>query len=365
MTNILVIEDEHALREEITTILRYEDYDVSEARDGLEGVEVADKFMPDLVICDIRMPGLDGYGVLERLQSTPRHASIPFIFLTAKTDKLDRRRGMALGADDYLSKPVTHDELLTAVRARLTKRVTIQREAQQDMEHLRQNLVNALPHELRTPLHGIVGYAGILKNYAASTPPEEIEEMANYIYQYGGQLHHLIEHFWLYAQLEIWQSDPAKIEMLRADEVCHVADIVDEVAHNLAATNQRTNDLQLDLGDACLAISDDYFGKVIHELIENALKFSKSGQPVTVSSQVNGRMFEIRIRDCGRGMSPEQLRKIGAYVQFERATYEQQGLGLGLHIARRIVEIHAGQFMIDSTVDSGTQVVVKLPLVKA
>ncbi|NJO39283.1 MAG: EAL domain-containing protein [Cyanobacteria bacterium CRU_2_1] len=125
MTTILVIEDMLPLREEILEILHLMDFQGIGAENGTVGVELANRCTPDLIICDIMMPELDGYGVLQALRQTPETATIPFIFLTAKADRSDIRHGMNLGADDYLTKPFTSDELSEAIAARLHKKATM------------------------------------------------------------------------------------------------------------------------------------------------------------------------------------------------------------------------------------------------
>lgn len=121
MKRILVIEDEPEMRRNIATLLRYHDFEILEAGNGRLGVERARRDKPDLILCDVMMAELDGYGVLQALQQDPGLASIPFIFLTAKGDKDDLRSGMNLGADDYLTKPVANNDLVSAIEARLRR----------------------------------------------------------------------------------------------------------------------------------------------------------------------------------------------------------------------------------------------------
>ena len=127
MKKILVIEDEARTRSMFQECLETEGFQTLGAENGLIGVQQAQQYLPDLVICDIVMPQLDGYGVLTELRQFPATATIPFIFLTAKTAKSEHRQGMALGADDYLTKPSTVDELLEAVATRLKKQALLQR----------------------------------------------------------------------------------------------------------------------------------------------------------------------------------------------------------------------------------------------
>ena len=139
MKKILVIEDEPEMRRNLTTILRLEKYQPLAAENGSVGVEVARREKPDLVLCDVMMPGLDGYGVLRALRETTATAGTPFIFLTAKGEKPDVRAGMNLGADDYLTKPVAKAELLTAISTRLA------RAAQQTKAEFKPDFSSPLP----------------------------------------------------------------------------------------------------------------------------------------------------------------------------------------------------------------------------
>ena len=121
MKKILVIEDEPEMRRNITALLRFKGYEPVAAADGCLGVEMARRETPDLILCDVMMPELDGFGVLRALQADAKLALIPFIFLTAKGEKEDLRSGMNLGADDYLTKPVANKDLVNAVEARLRR----------------------------------------------------------------------------------------------------------------------------------------------------------------------------------------------------------------------------------------------------
>ena len=124
MKKILLVEDQPQMRRNIATILEMEGFDVTTAENGRRGVESAQSVKPDLILCDVMMPELDGYGVLQALREDKATATIPFVFLTAKGEKTDMRAGMNLGADDYLTKPVTKDDLLAAIQARFERQRT-------------------------------------------------------------------------------------------------------------------------------------------------------------------------------------------------------------------------------------------------
>jgi DNA-binding NarL/FixJ family response regulator len=121
MRKILVIEDEPEMRRNLVTLLRYHDYQPIAAANGRDGLQAARREKPDVILCDVMMPELDGYGVLQELQLDASLARTPFIFLTAKGEKDDLRSGMNLGADDYLTKPVANADLIRAIEARLRR----------------------------------------------------------------------------------------------------------------------------------------------------------------------------------------------------------------------------------------------------
>jgi len=141
MKKILVIEDEPEMRRNLTTILRLEKFHTLAAENGRVGVEMAKKEKPDLILCDVMMPELDGYGVLGTLRADPTTVTIPFIFLTAKGEKPDIRAGMNLGADDYLTKPVAKPDLLACIRMRL------ERHEQQAIPEFKPNFDSSKPLE--------------------------------------------------------------------------------------------------------------------------------------------------------------------------------------------------------------------------
>lgn len=121
MTTLLLIEDDPTMLELLATALEFEGFAVHRAPDGHTGLELARQHRPDLILCDVMMPGIDGYTVLATLRADPQLCPIPFIFLTARGEKKDLRLGMVSGADDYLTKPVAIDELLAAIHSRLTR----------------------------------------------------------------------------------------------------------------------------------------------------------------------------------------------------------------------------------------------------
>jgi signal transduction histidine kinase len=361
MKRILVIDDEEWLREMVQMALTQRGYEVIEAPNGEVGVEKARKELPDLVLCDVNMEKLDGYGTLSALRNNTATATIPFILMTGLADNAGMRQGMELGADDYLPKPFTLDGLYGAVEARLKKAQTVQEHAQGALEDLRSNISMMLPHELRTPLNGILAYGEMLAADPASLSLDEIKDMGQTIAQSGRALQRLIETFLAYSQLEMIRADLQKIASLRGKPTGAADQLIEREAHRCAEEAKRPAELQLSLSPVSVPISEEYFAKLVSELIHNAFKFSPAGTPVVITLSAAPEATVLTIADRGRGMSLDQITKIGAFMQFDRKTHEQQGLGLGLTIARRLAEIHGGALTVQSDLGAGTTVTVKFP----
>jgi two-component system, sensor histidine kinase and response regulator len=361
MKKILVIDDETWLREMVHMALAQKGYDVVEAENGAAGIESARKVLPDLILCDVNMDKVDGYLTLSSLRNEPATASIPFILMTGLADHAGMRHGMELGADDYLPKPFTIDGLYAAVDARLKKVQTVRDEAEKKLADLRDSLSLMLPHELRTPLNGILAYGEILGSEAATLSPGEVAEMGQVIHESGKRLERLIENFLIYAQLELIGTDPQKVSALRNKQTPSPAVLIERRARAQADTANRSQDLTVDLKDHAVPISEDYLAKIVDELVQNAFKFSQKGTRVSVVLSNHEGAVSITVTDHGRGFSTEHITKVGAYMQFDRKLQEQQGLGLGLSIAKRLTELHGGTLRIESQRGGSTSVTVRLP----
>jgi two-component system sensor histidine kinase/response regulator len=363
MKKILVIDDEEWLREMIMLALRQKGYEVVEAENGAVGIEKARKILPDLILCDVNMEKVDGYLTLSSLRSEPTTAAIPFILMTGLADNAGMRHGMELGADDYLPKPFTIEALYAAVETRLKKAQSLRDEAEKKLADLRDNISMMLPHELRTPLNGILAYGEILSTDASSLPPAEIAEMGQIIHESGKRLERLIENFLIYSQIELLGTDPQRASALRKKQTQLPRKIVEARATQQAQAVGRMADMTMDLTDKPAAISEEYLTKIVDELVHNAFKFSKAGTAIQISLFPSDKTLSLSISDRGRGLGTEHVPKVGAYMQFERKLHEQQGLGLGLIIAKRLTELHGGSLGIQSEPGAGTTVIVNIPLV--
>jgi two-component system, sensor histidine kinase and response regulator len=359
MARILVIEDEAPLREEVSEWLIFEGHEVIQAGDGRLGIERALAEHPDLIISDIAMPEMDGHRVLLELRTHAETALTPFIFLTARAERKDLRYGMEIGADDYITKPFTREELLASVEMRLQKLGAIAAANENDLNNLRKTIIYFLPHELRTPLVAIVGYGEMLATEEFSFKPEDIWPMGKAIVKSGRRLQRLIENYLLYAQIEVLIATGGQREDNVVLEHPHL--VIRDSARKSAQDADRLADLFPELAPGMIQIPLKDLQKILQELVDNAFKFSKPGEPVQIYTQTEGNYYTITIRDQGRGMSPEQISQVGAYMQFDRYVYEQQGSGLGLIIAKRLAELHGGGLALEA-LSPGLAVTVYLPV---
>ncbi len=363
MKKILIIEDDADVREIILDILETENYLGIGAENGCQGIELAIAHLPDLIICDVMMPELDGYGVLKQLQNYPQTATIPFIFLTAKSTKSDQRQGMELGADDYLTKPFMRQELLSSITSRLKKQEIQAEKTETKLDELRSSIVLSLPHELRTPLNGILISSELLQEDLETMNNQEILELVENIHISAKRLNRLIVNFLLHADLELIKTDRKRLESLKKYTLEYPSLIIKEISKTMAkkCIDSRESDLNFNLQDAILRISRESLIKILEEILDNAFKFSRPGTEIAIASKNQGNQYHLTIGDRGRGMTTEQINNLGAYQQFDRKIYEQQGSGLGLAIVKRLVNLYDGKLEIKSIPHSHTTIHITLP----
>lgn len=356
MDKVLVIDDQDDIIEMVTYMLTEAGYAVEGATSGEEGLAVARRFRPDLILCDIMMPGVDGYGVLEAARQNLELATTPFVFLTAKTDPDEVRTGMELGADDYLTKPFSERALVRAVETQLDKHVRRRERYQQQLEMLRKGLSSMLPHELRTPLTLILAHASLLiDDYDAATR-SEIFDSLHTIKDAASRLNRLVENMLVYVTLE----GDATVQ-LEHPFTPDVREVVDDAARRTAAHFNRADDLEVTAVEGAVQMHPFHLKKIVEELVDNAFKFSEAGESVHVAVLREAGTLCLRVTDRGAGMTDEQLERVGPFIQFNRDRLEQQGSGMGLAVARRLVELYRGTLDIDSEPDRYTTVRVHVP----
>lgn len=362
-TKILVIEDELNIRESLAELLELRDYTVFTAQNGQDGIIRAIQHNPDLIICDVTMPVFDGYQVLSLIRRNKALANTPFLFLTAKTTKEDIREGMALGADDYLTKPFTSKELFAAVDARLARSSNLEQTLKQKLETFSQQFSAASYHEINTPLTGIISTSRFLEENFEEMPVQEVRELLKIVLDSGERLHRTLNNNTLGNQILMAKLSNNSEELTKFSQgsTLDASAVLLQVIDKLSAKHKQRNELQLSLNtSAQLAIAEEYFERVVEEILDNAFKFSTLHSPIYLEILPESDFYHITIRNEGRGFKGGFIRKINAFQQFDRSYYEQQGSGIGLFLAKSLVELNNGEFQIESEYEKETTVKISL-----
>lgn len=361
---ILVIEDETNIRENIQELLEANGYMVRTAVNGKQGVLEAIDFRPHLIVCDVMMPKMDGYKVLEYIRKTSLVQNTPFIFLTARVDKNDIRQGMDLGADDYLTKPFTHKELLKAIEARLKRQQKIIGEYSKVKHELDTTVFATYYHEFNTPLHGILGGLNLLLNARTSFAESQVQELLASILKSGLRLNHSLANLMLFEEIKRAEVYPELLSMFcnGLSKVNWVQKLKTELLTMSKEIYNRSADLVINLDPVEIQINPEYLQRMILELVDNSLKFSKAGQQIQINGVQDGEDYKIEVIDIGRGFKLDSLDDIAPFKQYNRKKFEQQGLGIGLYLVKRLVDFNQGQLKITSIEGEGSRIAIELPL---
>ena len=361
MKRILVIDDDELYRQMIAGILEQAGYSAEVADDGVQGLELAQADCPDLIICDVMMDPLDGYGVFERFRMDPVTGTIPFIFITGVPQKDSLRKGMSLGADDFLLKPFTATDLLSSVETRLRKHQEMTEKALRRHSHQRASGESALPHQLRTSLSTVIELSEIITRVDRVLSAMEVVEFGKSINRAGRSLKGVIENLLMLLGIEASAHDLKNVEVIRELGFSNSSELITAFSRSKGEAYNRVQDLKLALCDASLAVSPEHFIKILDEILDNAFKFSNVGTPVEVKTQLDKNELVLSVRDQGQGLSRKQVPNVGAYKQFEYKFYEHKGIGLGLTVAKSLTELHGGRMEIEVATGHGTTVLVFLP----
>jgi signal transduction histidine kinase len=228
-----------------------------------------------------------------------------------------------------------------------------------NLQELTGNLVLSLSQELNTPVNGISSIIELLKVNIKNMDTVEVQLLLDLADQSAHRLEDVTNRFLLYLELELASLQPQSKPI--EETYLPVATIQARLKSQAAKVN-RKDDLVFDLQEIGVRLSKRYFLVILQELVDNALKFSQTGTKITIQSQVINGMLEISVHDQGRGMTKQQIAKVGAFMQFERPNQEQSGTGLGLAIIKKIVEGAKGKLTITSIYEKETTVNVSVPI---
>ena len=369
MTKILLVEDEAPLRGEVAEWLTFEDYEVIQAADGQAGVEAVFKHLPDLIICDIMMPRLDGYGVLLETNSNPETVGTPFIFMTARASQDDLREGMTSGADDYITKPFTRQELLNAIQKQLDKRAMRQQYHELQIQHIQQELVHEqeqrvgkaklvgmFSHDFRNPLATILSSNSLLRDYADRLDEQRRLTHLSRIEASVRQLLQMLDDMLIVSQMEAG-SLQFKPEPLNISRI--IQNIVDE--HQTINSEVCTVTFESHVSGSVMT-DVRLIRQIASNIVSNAVKYSLLGGEVLVTLEEYDSQYLLTVRDHGIGISPEDQQRLFNAFQRGSNVGSIAGTGLGLAIVSQALSIISGSIQIESEVGKGTTVKISFPV---
>lgn len=360
---ILVVEDNPDLNMAICEILESFNFAVHSSKDGFDALEWLKDNKPDMILCDIMMPGMDGYTLLKHARADNKLRTLPFIFLTARTSVADRRMAKEIGIEDYLTKPVDSNDLIAAINNALRRRQIMQDEMQEQMNALRDRIVGILQHEFRTPLTFVLGYAEYLLDVTRGEfNVDELRTSASAILDGGRRLQQLIETFLLLAELQNRQLNTTDIVKVQAWEL--LRDTVQEFDFRLEAA-ELTADLAMKNQDAAVFADAEMVREALRRLMDNAVRYRRADSKqiwLTVELLPTDTYVGLRIRDEGAGIPNRQLEQFAtAFEQVDRDNRTEPGAGLSLALIRHVAHLHGGTLEIESQHGKGSTFTLWLP----
>ncbi len=359
MKKILVVEDNELLRENIVEILEFEGFKVSEAQDGKHGVTVALDVKPDLIISDVNMPDMDGFEMLEQLRTHEETKITPFIFLTVKNTMRDLRDGMNLGADDYITKPFDMEDLISAVKKRLTMRKEIVAKEVNKYDKLKDSVGTVINSVIDEPLKSIERLASILQSESKSLKPTDVSEISKILCDSAGKLRNEISHILYFQKASILKDRPEELMRYKGQVSKNIAQPIKELSMSVAEEFKRGQDLKLMVDDEDLQVPEEFLTYITKELVDNAFKYSPKNTLVRVTGINDNGYYSLIVQDGGIGFPNKSLDEFQPYIRSSEDKI--QGLGLSLYNIKNLVELFDGKISVSSEQGVGTSFNIAFP----
>jgi signal transduction histidine kinase len=379
---VLVIDDSQVNLMLLYNMLEQKDFCVISARNGEDGLALAKKNKPDIILLDIVMGGWDGYETCYRIKQDDDLVKIPILFLSALGDTENKVRAFKAGGVDYVSKPFQKDELLARVETQLelaylrqnlerevvnqTEKIQLLFEAlklsydkAQQSSILKTEFLRNISHEFRTPMNIVLGMTEILIDDTGLT--EEQRDCADTVMQAGKRLMDILTNM-----LNFSQQFKGELKEVISD--FHLQEMIDDVLKELSVTTvQISTEIEPSL-HVLLRGNQEYLSKVLSQLLENAIKFTHQGKIVIEVQPIEGvderRWVRFEIRDTGIGIAKDKLAHLfDIFFQIDgSSTRAYEGLGMGLAVAKMFIENMGGQIGVESTKDIGSTFWFNVPL---
>jgi len=359
---VLVLDDDVSLLESLVDFLTLSDFEVLVGHNGMEGLERLKETRPDIIICDIMMPVMDGHEFFLQVRQNSEWVSIPFIFLTAKGEMKDILEGYSLGADHYITKPFDPDELLVLVKAHLERTQEIRIFLSRQIKRQASPNAKSLKAELYGPLELVNTYLKTYQRELDRLEPDRAKQLSGLMTVTLNRMVKLLEDLMLITYID---SGAVQVEI---HSLYQPLDLVEELQDVLAQFTEAAANKEISLvpffpEELKIHGHAHFVRDIFQRLIENALKFSQPGGNIWIEAKVLRENAAVTIRDEGMGISKEQQEELFSRLQDpDRVKIEKQGGGLGLAIASRLARLHGGEIRVESTLGKGSTFTVILPM---
>lgn len=353
---ILVVDDQPGNIQVAGAVLGKLGYEVVLASDGLTALKRMELRVPDLILLDVIMPGMDGLEVCRRIRENAAWNNIPIIFLSAADDKDVIVRALEAGGVDYVTKPFNHAEMVSRVRTQIALKVA--RDQLKQLAEDKDELLGILTHDLKSHLGGMQMSAQILSDRTASLGDPKLTQLCNNISQTGAQLLAFVKEFLANAA--------AEYDLTLRPEAVNLSDAVSHaVLEYQEAARRKELSLRTSLSDQDTVVCADRSAlrQILDNLLSNAVKFSPPHQEISVTVRPAADFAELIIQDQGPGFTPEdKARMFRRYVRLSaRPTGGEPSTGLGLSIVKKLVQGMQGELFCESTPGHGAAFTVRLP----
>ena len=361
--SILVVDDNPLILKVVQNLLASCDYRVATARNGEEALQALNQSPCDVIVCDVMMPRMDGYELHDIIRDNPNFSHIPFVFLTALDDFNEIRRGKEIGADDYLTKPFSPEELLAVVKGKLSRGKELKSVSDKKFDAYKKRVIHTLSHEFRTPLVAINTGTELLIEQGNAIDNSRAQNLLQAIQRGGHRLERLVNDFMVLQQIEAGVAE--RMFASRA-EARAISTVVRSVIDSMEDEFENEGfDIRLhdECSDVQVYIYEAQILDILYRIISNAIKFSSSQLVVDVNMIVRGNDCWTEVLDRGQGIDVAYIQEaIDVFGQINREKLEQQGGGLGLAIASRYASIHNGRLEFANRNGGGSVVSLVLPI---
>jgi len=361
---ILIVDDTPANIDVLDQILEEEGYKISVAATGEAALKLAPKIIPDLILLDIMMPGIDGFETCQQLKADPTTRDIPILFLTAKNEGADIARGFSLGAVDYITKPFLEEEVCARIRFHLQRRQLLRQLKESnhkltEVNELKNKFLGMASHDLRSPITSIRGYARILLDQSKDLPEDARLEFLDAIHEISGHMLNLLSDL-----LNISMIESGKLELrIVSGSLKTVVEERTRIFKFIAEKKNISIHSELDsISDFCF--DANRIGQVVDNLLSNAIKFSPAGKEIRIFLKQNQDQAVFSVQDKGPGISQEDQEKLFQHFQKlePRPTGDEPSHGLGLAIAKKMIEAHRGILNVESAPGKGATFSFEIPM---